>query len=160
MALSVKKIELWRREVSNQPGALAQTLEPLARNRANLKVVMGYRFPGEPGKAAIELFPVTGAKNSAAARQGGLSPSMIPTLLVEGDNRPALGYSFARALADAGINIEFLVAQVMGNRYSAVMGFDTDADADRAAALIKRASAGPAKKSRPKARKAKPRKRR
>lgn len=164
MAVTVKKIELWRREVSNRPGALAQTLEPLARNRANLKVVMGYRFPEDHSKAAIELFPVSGAKNSAAARQGGLSPSMIPTLLIEGDNRAALGHTFAQALAEAGINLGFLVAQVMGNRYSAVMGFDNDADADRAAALIKKASAVPRAASgsrrKSKSRKARPRKRR
>jgi hypothetical protein len=31
MAVSVKTITLWRREVDNRSGALAQTLEPLSR---------------------------------------------------------------------------------------------------------------------------------
>ena len=34
----------------------------------------------------------------------------------------------------------FLVAQVIGGRYSACLGFESDADADRAAAIIKKAS--------------------
>ena len=59
MAISVKKITLWRREVPNRPGMLAQTLEPLSRSGANLQVVMGYHM-GE--KAIIEVFPVSGKK--------------------------------------------------------------------------------------------------
>lgn len=153
MAISVKKIQLWRREVENRPGTLAQTLEPLARSGANLRVVMSYGFPGDPRRAAIEISPVTGAKPTAAARQAGLSGSAIPTLLVEGENRPGLGHAFANATAGAGINIDFLVAQVVGNRYSAVFGFATDADADRAAALLKQAARAP--KKRPAARRAK-----
>lgn len=147
MAVSVKKVELWRREVGNQPGTLARTLEPLARSGANLKVLMGYGIPGDPGRAVIELFPISGAKGTAAARQAGLSSSPIATLLVEGDNRAGLGHSFASAVGEAGINIDFIVAQVIGNRFSAVMGFPNNADADRAAGLIKRAGAAPKRRA-------------
>ena len=55
MAVTVKRIGLWRSEVANEPGALARTLEPLAASRASLRVVMGYRFPstrsGPPSKS-------------------------------------------------------------------------------------------------------------
>ncbi len=146
MAISVKKINLWRREVENRPGTLAQTLEPLARGGTNLKMVMSYTYTGDPRRAAIELFPITGTKSTAAAQQAGLLASSIPTLLVEGDNRAGLGHAFAKATASAGINIGFMVAQVVGNRYSAVFGFSSDADADRAAALIKQAGAAPKKR--------------
>jgi hypothetical protein len=30
MAVTVKEITLWRREIDNQPGVLAQVLDPLA----------------------------------------------------------------------------------------------------------------------------------
>ena len=139
MAVKVKSITLWRRETGNRPGTLATTLEPLARSGADLRIVMGYRYPGEESRAAIELYPVSGKKAAAAARDAGLSASEIPTLLVEGDDKPALGYAISRAIADAGINLAFLVAQVIGRRYSAVIGFDTEADAKKAAGLIKRA---------------------
>jgi hypothetical protein len=140
MAVTVKKITLWRAEVANRPGVLARALEPFAGAGTDLQVVMGYRFPGNESKAAIELYPVTGKKNAAAARESGLSPSSIPTLLVEGDNRPGLGYAIARSVADAGINFGFMVAQVIGRRYSAVFGFETEDDARKATALIKKAT--------------------
>ena len=46
MPVHVRPITLWRAEVDNQPGVLAQTLEPLAAAGADLQVVMGYRLPG------------------------------------------------------------------------------------------------------------------
>src|SRR4030095_5432066 len=65
MALTVKRITLWRREVENQPGVLAGTLEPLANAGADLRLVMGYRFAETTTRAAIALFPVTGHKATA-----------------------------------------------------------------------------------------------
>lgn len=141
MAITVKSITLWRRDVANESGALARTLEPLAREGADLRVVMGYRYPGEEGHAAIELFPVSGRKATAAAQGAGLSASSIPTLLVEGENRAGLGYAIARAVAGAGINLAFLMAQVIGRRFSAIVGFETEADARKAAGVIKKAKA-------------------
>jgi len=145
MVIKVKSITLWRREVENRPGALAETLEPLARGGADLQVVMGYRQPGGEDRAILELYPVSGKKATTAARAAGLSASTIPTLLVEGDNRPGIGHAMARAIADAGINTSFLVAQTIGRKFSAVFGFETEADAKTAAALIKKAKP-PAKK--------------
>jgi len=141
MAVTVKKIVLWRSEVENRPGALASTLAPLANAGADLHVVMAYRYPGDETKAAIELYPVTGKKSVVAAQEAGLSASSIPALLVEGDNRPGLGHAISRAIADAGINLGFLVTQVVGRKYSAVFGFESEADASRGAALIRKATA-------------------
>ena len=138
MAISVKKIPLWRREVPNRLGLLAQTLEPLSRSGANLQVIMGYHM-GD--KAIIEVFPVSGKKSTSAAQQAGLAHSGPPALLVQGDNRAGVGATLARAIADAGINIHFLVAQVLGTRYSAVIGFGSDDDATRAMSIIKKAGA-------------------
>src|SRR5215510_11897973 len=91
MAVTVKKIVLWRKEVENKPGALASTLASLASAGADLQVVMGYRYPGQESKAAIELYPVTAMKSVAAAKEAGLTTSSIQAFLVEGDNRPGLG---------------------------------------------------------------------
>jgi hypothetical protein len=141
MPFIVKNITLWRKEVENQPGILAGTLEPFADAGADLQVVMGYRFPGNESKAAIELYPVTGRALTKAAEAAGLERSSIPTLVVEGDNKPGLGHTIAKAIAEAGVNIAFLVAQVIGRRYSAVIGFDSPEDAKKAASLIKKATA-------------------
>src|SRR5215470_18836392 len=91
MSVSVKNISLWRKEVENQVGTLAHTLEPVTQAGASLHVLMGYRYPGEGTKAAIELYPIAGKKLTAAASDAGLSASSIPTLLVEGNDRPGLG---------------------------------------------------------------------
>jgi len=140
MPVTVKSISLWRREVENQVGTLAHTLEPLTRAGANLHVLMGYRHPGDGTKAAIELYPIAGKKVTAAAAEAGLSASSIPTLLVEGNDRPGLGFAIAQAIAGAGVNMTFFVAQAIGRRFSAVLGFETEADAKTAAPLIRKAT--------------------
>ena len=43
-----------------------------------------------------------------------------------------------RSRKDAGVDLSFFVAQAIGRRYSAVIGFANDADAKRAATLIKK----------------------
>jgi hypothetical protein len=67
MPVMVKKAVLWRKEIDNRPGMLANTLEPLSEAGADLQVVMGYRYPGGKDTAAIELHPVSGRKSTAAA---------------------------------------------------------------------------------------------
>ncbi len=141
MPVTVKNIILWRKEVENRPGILATALEPFAKGGADLLVVMGYRYPGSESKAAIELYPITSRKFADAAKAAGMEASSIPTLLVEGDNRPGLGHAIAQAIAEAAINLAFLVAQVIGRRYSAVIGFETAEDAKKAASLIKQTTA-------------------
>lgn len=137
MAVTVKTISFWRKEVENQVGSLAQTLEPVAKAGANLQVLMGYRYPGEETKAAIELYPIGGKKVTAAASEAGLSASSIPTLLVEGDDRPGLGLAIGQAMSAAGINMTFFVAQAIGKKFSAVLGFESEDDAKKATPLIK-----------------------
>jgi hypothetical protein len=138
MAITVKKITLWRAEVGNQPGVLAKTLEPLAKAGADLKVVMGYRHPTADGKATIELFPVSGRKTATAAGRAGLSAAKIPALMVEGDNKPASGCAITQAIAAAGINMAFFVAQAIGRKFVAVIGFESEDDARKATPAIKK----------------------
>src|SRR5262249_3623516 len=138
MAVTVKRITLWRADVENQPGVLARTLEPLAHAGADLRLVMGYRFPKTPEHPPIQLFPVSGKRATAAAQQAGLREAAdIPCLLVEGDNRPGLGAEIARGLADANVNIAFLMAQVVGRKFAAAIGFDDESAAATAIRVIK-----------------------
>jgi len=144
MAITVRMAVLWRSEIDNRPGALASTLEPLAQAGADLQLVMAYRYPGAD-KGAVELHPISGGKATAAAGSAGLAKSSIPVVLVEGDNRSGLGHMLAKAIGDAGINMSFVMAQVVSRRYAAVFGFENEADARKAATLIKKAAA-PARK--------------
>jgi len=140
MAIAVKKVALWRKEVANDPGVLANVLQPLAEAGANLRVVMGYTIPGQADRAAIEVFPISGKRVSDAASRAGLGASPIACLLVEGDDRAGLGSDMARAIADSGVNISFVMAETIGRRFSAVFGFHSDADAASAAKAIKSAA--------------------
>ena len=148
MALTVKRITLWRKEVANQPGVLAETLEPLARAGADLRLVMGYRLPQDPARSAIELYPVAGKRVAAAAGEAGLAPSDIPCLLVEGDNQPGFGARLGRALAAAGINIAFVMAEAIGRRAMTVIGFADEATATAATKVVKSVGRAPARKRR------------
>jgi hypothetical protein len=141
MALSVKKVTLWRREIDDRPGSLAQVLAPVAAAGTSLRVVMGYRYPEPEGRAAVELAPVTGRKAVAAAEAAGLTASSIGALLVEGDDRPGLGSTLSEAIAGGGLNLHFLMALVSGRRYVAVFGFGSEAEAARAIPIIKKAGA-------------------
>ncbi len=73
MAVTVKPVALWRKEIENKPGAVANVLENL-RN-IDLQVVMAYRYPGNQVKGAIEVFPVGGKRVQAAAEAAGLRPT-------------------------------------------------------------------------------------
>lgn len=143
MAIAVKKVTLWRKEVSHEAGQLASVLEPLAQAGADLRVVMGYTIPGDSARAAIEVFPITGRKATAAATAAGLTASAIPCLLVEGDDRAGLGAEMARNVADTGVNISFLIGESFGRKFSAVFGFQNDADAATASKAIKAAGKAP-----------------
>lgn len=139
MATTIRTARLYRGEIDHSPGTLAAALAPLAAAGADLQIVMAYRLPGDRSRAVVEIYPVAGKKLQAAAQAAGLAPMGAPMLVVAGDNKAGLGAAITRALAAAGINIAYLVAQVTGRRYSAVFGFDSDADAKRAAGLIKKA---------------------
>ncbi len=67
--------------------------------------------------------------------------SSIPTLLVEGDDKPGLGLAITEAISGAGVNMSFFVAQSIGRRFSAVLGFETESDAKTVAPIIKKATA-------------------
>ena len=139
MALTVKVITLWRREIENRAGELAGVLQPLATTKADLQVLMAYRVPGDENRGAVELFPIAGKKATAAASDAGLTPANnIPAVLVQGSNGAGIGYQTSRQIAEAGINLAFLVAQVVGTRFSAVYGFDSVTDRDRAVKLLKK----------------------
>jgi hypothetical protein len=140
MALTIKRTILWRKEVPDHAGVLAEVLGPLARAKVDLQVVMGYDIPGQPNRAAIEVAPISGKRAARAAADAGLALSTIPALQVVGDNKPGLGQAIAAAMGGAGVNLGFLVAQVIGRRYSCVIGFETPDDADRAAKLIRAAT--------------------
>lgn len=142
MAVTIKKAVLWRRDVQNEPGVLAQTLRPLVEAGVNLEVCMGYAIPGEKHHSAIEVYPIT-AKAEEAAKSVNLVPAeTISCLIVHGDDEKGLGHKIAEALGNEGINISFVVVHAFGGQWHGVMGFESENDADRGMSVIKQATKG------------------
>jgi hypothetical protein len=139
MAITVKPITIWRQQVEDSPGRLAASLVPFAAAGVDLQLVMGYHELGHGARGILEFYPVTGAKIEKAAQVANMTPARTPSLLVTGDNRAGLLHALAQALADEGLNLSFLVAQVIGRRFSAVMGFAGDTDLKAVAAVLKKA---------------------
>ena len=136
MALTLKEVTLWRRNIANVPGTLAQVLEPMTGT--DLSIVMAYRIPGLESQAVVELYPVTGKRAMAKAKASGLVPADLPALLVQGPNRAGIGFETTTAFAEAGINLAFLVTQVIGTRFTSIYGFDSEADRRKAVQILKR----------------------
>ncbi len=139
MATTIGKLQVWRAEVENRPGALDAILEPLANAGADLSVVFGWVDPANPNRGVVEVGPIKGRKQTDAAKSVGLVQSDVPVLVVQGPNAPGLGHRIANAVAQAGINLKFLAAQVAGRNYSAVFGFESASDATKAQRVIKNA---------------------
>ncbi len=138
MAITVKRATIWRRELENHPGTLAEALKPFAEAQVNLKVVMGYGFPNSNSEAAVEIYPITDAKAEKAAEAAGFKASKeVHALVIEGDDRPGLAYEIATELGHAKLNINFSIFQVIDKKFSGVFGFRSDDEAVKADELIK-----------------------
>ena len=137
MAVTVKKIVIWRKDIAHRPGELARALEPLAAAGANLQVIMGY---AEGDRGIVEIGPLAGKKITDAATRAGFVASSKPTLVIEGDDKPGLGARIASAIAAKNVSISFDVTQVIGKKFSSVYGFHTSDDANAATAAIKKAA--------------------
>jgi len=155
MAISVRKLAIWSREIGNEPGTLGAALGPFADSGCDLQVCMAYEKPGEGMRSIAEVAPVEGAKATRAAQAAGFAQSAISCIVVDGDNRPGLGRATAAALGAAGINIQFLVTLVTGKKYRSIFGFGAGADVEQAKKVIRSAGAAikPARPARRPARK-------
>lgn len=141
MAVTVKKVVLYRRDIENKPGTLAETLKPFAKNSINLQLIMGYTM-GPQGPGAVEVFPVTDAKSEAAAKEAGLKPSKdTHCLLVEGEDRPGLGHEITQAIGAEGVNLHFVMLFALSGKFTGVFGVGTEAEATAAAKVIEKVGA-------------------
>ena len=138
MAYTVSKVDIWTGDIDDRMGGLAQKLRPLANAGADLELVIARRQPHLPGKGVVFLGPVKGAKASAAAAAAQLTKAatMAP-LVVEGTNKAGECHRVTERLANAGINLRGLSAMVAGKKFVVAIAFDSEADADQAAKVLK-----------------------
>ena len=136
MAYSVSKVEMWTAEIDDRIGGLDATLAPLADAGVDLEIVVARRQ--QPGRGVVFAGPIKGAKGQKAAAAAGLTRAAdLFALRVESPNKAGDCRKVTGLLADAGISLRGLTATVCGSRYVLSLGFDSEADAARAAGVLK-----------------------
>jgi len=143
MSYEVSKVEVWTREIDDRAGSLAAALEPLANAGVDLVFMIARRHSHTPGKGVVFVGGITDAKGTKAAEAAGFRKSTdIAGLRVEGPNKAGDCCRVAGQLAQAGINLRGVSASVIGNKYVQILAFDSAADADKAAGLLRDAGKG------------------
>jgi len=137
MAYQVEKVEVWRGEVEDQPGALSKVLEPMAKAGADLTVLLAYPHPEKSGWAQVLMAPVKGKKQRETANSLGFSPDEVPAVRVEGVNKPGVGHRITEAIARKGVNIHATNAMVAGKRFAMLFRFLSSDDTNKAVRALK-----------------------
>ncbi len=138
MAMKVTRVDVWTAEIEDRAGGLAKTLEPLAAAKAGLECVIARRQPEKPGKGLVFVAPVKGTVVEAAAAKAGFHPSRtVPSLRVEGEDRPGLGQAISSAIAEAGVSMRGLSAMVLGTKFVGYVGFQSSDDMMKAEKALK-----------------------
>lgn len=143
MAWEIKKVDVWAGTIEDRPGGLGEKLEALAAAGANLEFLVARRAPEQPGTGVVFLAPLSGAKQTGAAKKAGLSKAeSLCSLRLGGPDKPGLVAKITRQLADAGINLRGLSAAALGKHSVVYFAFDNSADANKAAKALKQLLAG------------------
>jgi len=139
MAIKVTRVEVWSGEVEDKAGGLAKVLEPLAAAKANLECIIGRRQAEKPGSAIVFVAPVSGTAVQAAAVKAGFHETRtVPSLRIEGEDRPGLGHSVATAIAEAGVSLRGISTMTLGPKFVGYLGFQSTEDMMKAEGVLKR----------------------
>ncbi|MCI0358610.1 MAG: hypothetical protein L0211_09010 [Planctomycetaceae bacterium] len=138
MAQNVAKVDVWTGELRDNVGGLAAMLGPLAEAGADLSFVIARRQPEKPGTGVAFIGGINGAKQTKAAAAVGLTKTTsLAALQIEATNKPGLLHRAIQQIASAGINLRGVSASVTGTKCVFVLAFDTAADRDQAAKILK-----------------------
>ncbi|MCX8064258.1 MAG: amino acid-binding protein [Candidatus Hydrogenedentes bacterium] len=138
MSYEIKKVDVWSAEISDQPGSLANVIQPLAESGANLKFLLARRTT--EGKGVVFVSPIEGqgvikkAKSLNFKKNDGISAVQIT-----GPDKPGLGAKILQSIALGGINIRGISASATGKNCTIWIAFDNTKDANKALKLIENA---------------------
>jgi len=139
MAIKIEKVDVWAGNISDEAGALAQSLEPLVAAGADFSFLIARRRPDFPGSGVVFLGGLRGAKQVKAAQSVGISKATdLAGLRVEARDKPGLAHGVSARLASSGINLRGVFAASAGRRCVLMLAFDSVEDRDRAAKLLRR----------------------
>lgn len=100
---------------------------------------MRYRHFRDEKRAVVEVCPSTveeESRCSAVMHAAGLKVSKVPALIVESDPVTGLEYSFAQIVSERNLHLIFCTTQTVNGTWMALMGFESDMDAEKAAVSL------------------------
>jgi hypothetical protein len=137
MDLLLERVNVWAAPIEDKPGGLARVLAGLSQAGVDLDFVVARRCAEKSGQGVLFVTPICGDQQTQAAADLGFSvSSSVHSLRVEGDNAPGIGAEITEKLAQAGINLRGLTAGVIGPRFVLYIGFDSEADAEKATTVL------------------------
>lgn len=138
MSYRITREHVWGGAIEDRTGALAERLHGLAEGGLDLQMIVSRR--DQAGWALMFVSPLRSDEEVAAAEKVGLSKAgRVPTLCVEGPNRPGLGAQIATALAEAGLNLRGYWAAALGEQSVTHIAFGSEADQAEGQAVLERA---------------------
>lgn len=138
----VERISVWSASLMDKPGGLSNILNCLDEAGVDLDFIIARRAPEEPGTGIVFVSPLEGDREVRAASTLGFAISgSIAAVRVEGENEPGAAATLTDLIAAADINMRGFSGAVIGDRYIAYIGFDSSADANKAAGIINEAGA-------------------
>lgn len=137
MVYTISKVNVWVGTIPDRPGGLAEKLTALAKTGANLEFVISRR--DTPGASLLFLAPLKSGAQTRAAQKAGLRKAVrMHSLRVAGPDRPGLGAKITTAVAQTGINMRGFSAAAINRKFLVYFAFDSAADTNSAARVLKK----------------------
>lgn len=134
-----KRVETWAASLEDRPGALAVKLQTLAAAGVNLEFIIARRTSEGKGKGVVFVTPIRGAKQVGAAGAAGfVQTNSLHTLRAEGADRRGVAAKILTTVADLGLNLRGFSAAAIGKKFVCHLALDTEADAVKAAQVLKK----------------------
>ena len=131
------RVDTWAASIPDRTGALAAKLKALSAAGVNLEFVIARRS-GEKAGCVVFVTPIKGTKQVGAASSAGFTKTKsLHCLRIEGPNKPGQGARILTALADKGLNLRGISAAAVGSKFICHIALDTEADAVRAASIVR-----------------------
>jgi hypothetical protein len=136
--MKTQRVDTWAASMKDKPGALAAKLKALSAAGVNLEFVIARRAPEKPGTGVLFVTPIRGPKQIRAAKAEGFRKTKnLHTVRIEGSDKRGCGAHIAQVLAGQGINLRGLSAAAMGKKFVCHLAVDTEANATKAARILK-----------------------
>lgn len=140
MDLLTEHVDVWAAPIKDEPGGMAKVLAELRVAGADMEFIIARRNHEKPGEGVLFVTPLRGDKETEAAAELGFNvTNSLHSLRLEGANKQGLAAIIAGNLGEAGINMRGFSAAVLGTQFVAYIAFDSAADADKAAKILKEA---------------------